>query len=180
MFCAIYKWLISQAVNSGKPLSRRLLHHTHRCDSCHEFAQICGLLKIKFAQDKQAILDNHDRAADQKLISSLSEELASIPGHQAEPRKSKAKRPALVPVFAAAFLVLAVSVSIIFLAVPSSEKAKSLGRISELVSAASPEDLLGQFETPLEREYQELKQTLGSTTKFLLSSFNYHIGQQAE
>jgi hypothetical protein len=180
MFCAIYKWLISQAVNSGKPLSGRLLRHTQRCSSCHEFAQFCESLKAKLAQDKQAILDNHDKALDQKLISAVHKELTSIPGRQAELQKKKTLRPALVPILAAAFLILAVSISIIFLSVPRSEKEISLGRISELVSRASPEDVLGRFESPLEKEYRELKQTLDSTTKFLLSSLNYHIGQQAE
>lgn len=180
MFCAIYKWLISQAANSGKPLSGRVLHHIHRCDSCNEFSQICGSLREKFAQDKQAILDNHDKTVDQKLIAVLSKELASMPDRQAELRRPRRQRPALVPVLAAAFLVVAVSISIVLLTVPRAEKTTSLGRISELVSAASPEDVLAKFETPLEKEYQELKQTLGSATKFLLSSFNYHIGQQAE
>jgi hypothetical protein len=180
MFCAIYKWLISQAANSGKPLSGRLLLHTRRCDSCHEFAQFCGSLKTKLAQDKQAILDSHEKTVDQKIIAMLSKELASIPGRQAEPRRSRTQRPALVPVLAAAFFVLAVSISIIYFTALRSEKEISLGRISELVSRASPEDVLGRFESPLEREYLELKQTLDSTTKFLLSSFNYHIGQQAE
>jgi hypothetical protein len=180
MFCTIYKWLISQATNSGKPLSGRLLRHTHRCSTCHEFARFCGSLKTKLAQDKQDILDDHDKVLDQKVISEVHKELTSIPGRQAEPRKKTAQRPALVPILAAAFLILAVSMSIIFLTVPRSEKEISLGRISELVSAASPEDILGKLESPLEREYLELKQTLDSTTKFLLSSFNYHIGQQAE
>lgn len=180
MFCTIYKWLISQAVNSGKPLSGRLLRHTQRCSSCHEFAQFCGSLRARFAQDKQAILDNHDKAFDQKIISAVHQELTSIPGRRAEPSKERTHRPALVPIFAAAFLILAVSISIIFLTVPRSEKELSLGNISELVSAASPQDILGKLESPLEREYLELKQTFDSTTKFLLSSFNYHIGQQAE
>jgi hypothetical protein len=180
MFCSIYKWLISQAADSEKPLSGRLLRHIQRCSSCHEFAQFCGSLKTKLAQDKQSILDNHDNALDQKIISAVYQDSTSIRGRQAEPVKESARRPALVPILAAAFFILAVSISIIFLTVPRSENEISLGSVSELVSAASPENILGRLESPLEKEYLELKQTLGSTTKFLLSSFHYHIGQQAE
>ncbi len=180
MFCAIYKWLISQAVNSGKPLPGRLLRHTRRCASCHEFAQFCGSLRPKLAQDKRAVLDHHTDEFNQKIMSALSKELSSIPAAQPGIQKSKTQRPALIPVLAAALLVLAVSLSIILLRAPRSEKEISLVRISEVVSAASPEDVLGRLETPLEKEYVELKQTLNSTTKFLLSSLNYHIGPQAE
>jgi hypothetical protein len=180
MFCAIYKWSISQAITSGKPLSDRLLRHTRRCDSCHEFAQFCGALNSKLAQDKQAILDNHDEAVDQKIITALSKELASISTLQTDLGKSKRRQPALVPVLTAAFIVLALSLSIFFLAVPHSEKDMSMGHISEWISTASPADILGKFESPLEKEYVELKQTLNSTTKFLISSLDYHIGQQAE
>ncbi len=180
MFCSIYKWMISQAVDSEKPIPGYVKHHTHRCDTCREFAQLCESLKPKFAQDKQVLLENYDEALNKKIITALPRESRPILDQQVMTRKLKTRRPVLLPALSAAFLVLAVSISIIFLAVPRSENATSLGRISDLVSAASPEGVLMKVESPLEREYVELKQTLGSTTKFLLSSLNFRIGQQAE
>jgi hypothetical protein len=78
MFCTIYKWLTSQAADSGKPLSGFVKNHTHRCDSCREFAQICESLKPKFAQDKHAILEKTDGELNKKIISALSKERASL------------------------------------------------------------------------------------------------------
>jgi len=180
MFCSVYKWLISQAADSGKPITGHVKRHTNQCDTCREFAQLCESLKPKFAQDKHAILKNYDEALRKRIITALDRESISMPDRQVVTRKLKARRPALLPALAAAFLILAVFISIIFLAVPRTKNATSMGRISELVSAATPEDMLVKVESPLEREYVELKKTLDSTTKFLLSSLNFRIGQQAE
>ncbi len=180
MFCSVYKWLISQAADSGKPIAGHVKRHANRCDTCREFTQLCEELKPKFAQDKQTILKNNDEALNKKIITALDRESISMLDRQVVTRRLKAPRPALLPALAAVFLVLAVSISIIFLTGPRSEKATSMGRISELVSAAAPEEMLVKVESPLEREYVELKKSLDSTTRFLLSSLNFRIGQQAE
>ena len=180
MFCTVYKWLISQAADSGKPVSGFVKNHTHRCDSCREFAQLCESLKPKFAQDKHAILKNYDRALSKKIISALPKERASVSGRQRISRKFHARKPVLVPSLAAAFLVVAISVSIIFIAVHRSRNLGPFGHPSKLVSAVSPEVLLVKAESPLETEYQELKKNLDATTKFLRSYLDFHIGPQTE
>lgn len=180
MFCTVYKWLISQAADSGKPVSGFVKNHTHRCDSCREFVQLCESLKPKFAQDKHALFENADRALDKKIISSLAEERTSLSDHQGTGRKYHPRRPALVPSLAAASLVIAISLSIIFIVIPQSRKRPSFIRPSELVSAASPPVLLVKVESPLEKEYQGLKKTFNSTTEYLSSVLDFHIGEQTE
>jgi hypothetical protein len=180
MFCTVYKWLISQAADSGKPVAGFVKNHTQRCDSCREFAQLCETLKAKFAQDKHAILKNSDGALSKKIISALPRERAPISGRQRISRKSLARKRVLVPSLAAAFLVVAISVSIMFIAVHRSRDMGPFGHPSELVSAASPEVLLVKAESPLETEYQELKKTLDTTTKFLRSYLDFHIGPQTD
>jgi len=180
MFCTVYKWLISQAADSGRPVSGFVKNHTQRCDSCREFAQLCESLKPKFAQDKHAILKNYDGMLSKRIISALPKEKAPISGRQRIARKSFARRRVLVPSLAAAFLIAAVSVSIIFIAVHRSRDMGPFGHPSEWVSAASPEVLLVRAESPLETEYQELKKTLDTTTKFLRSYLDFRIGQQTE
>ena len=173
MFCSIYKWKISQAMDSGKPTSGTVQRHMNKCDSCREYAELCTSLKPKFTQDKQTILEEFDASLNKKIMSAIPEKqgLGSVWGRKA---------PALIPSLAAAFAVLVISISIIFLALPRSKHVPSLGQISTLVSAASPEDILSKVESPLEKEYTELKRTLESTSKFLISSFDLRIGQQAE
>ena len=173
MFCSIYKWKISQAMDSGKSTSRKVQRHMNRCDSCREYAELCTSLKPKFTQDKQAILEIFDASLNKKIMSAIPEKpgLGSVPGRRA---------PALIPSLAAAFTVLVISVSIVFLVLPRSKQVPPLGQISTLLSAASPEDMLSKVESPLEKEYTELKRTLESTSKFLISSFDFRIGQQAK
>jgi len=180
MLCSVYKWLISQAADSGKPVSGFVKNHSHRCNSCREFAQLCESLKPKFAQDKHAILENTDRALDEKIISALSEERASLSSRQGTGRKYHARRPALVPSLAAASLVIAISLSIVFIVIPHSRKTTSFIRPSELVSAASPEVLLVKVESPLKKEYLELKKTFNTTTEYLRSVLDFDIGEQME
>ena len=180
MFCTVYKWLISQATDSGKPVSGFVKNHTRRCDSCREFARHCESLKPKFAQDKLTLLENADKALDKKILTALAEERESMSEPQAVSRKFMARRPALVPSLSAAFLVLAVSLIIIFIVIPYSKKTESFGRPSELVSAASPEVLLAKVESPLEKEYQALKKTFNSTTEYLRSVLDFQIGEKTD
>jgi hypothetical protein len=180
MFCTVYKWLISQAADSGKPVSGFVKNHIHRCDSCREFAQLCESLKPKFAQDKQAILKNYDEALSKKIISALPKERAPISSRQRSAGKLLARKPVLIPSLAAAFLVVVISIGVIFIAVHRSRDMGSFGHPSEWVSAASPEVLLVKAESPLETEYQELKKNLDATTKFLRSYLDFHIGPQTE
>ncbi len=180
MFCTVYKWLISQAADSGKPVSGFVENHIHRCDSCREFAQLCETLRPKLAKDKQAILENGDEALNKKIISALSREKASLSGGQGTARTYLARKPALVASLAAAFVVLAISLSLIFIVGPPARDTSSFGRPSELVSAASPGVLLVKAESPLEKEYLELKKTLNTTTEYLRSVLDFHIGAQVE
>jgi hypothetical protein len=173
MFCSIYKWKISQAMDSGKTTSGNVQRHMNKCDSCREYAELCTSLKPKFNLDKQVILEEFDESLNKKIMSTIPEK----PGSGSAPGR---RAPALIPSLAIALTVSVISIGIIFMAFPRSKQVPSLGQISTLVSAAYPEDFLSKVESPLEKEYTELKRTLESTSKFLISSFDFRIGQQAK
>ena len=40
MLCFIYKWNISRALDTGKPLSRLTKRHLAGCESCREFSRL--------------------------------------------------------------------------------------------------------------------------------------------
>ncbi len=180
MFCTVYKWLISQAADSEKPISGFVKNHTHRCDSCREFAQLCESLKPKLEKDKHAILKKADKALNKKIISALSKEKAPLSARQGTVRTYLARKPALIPSLVAVCLVIAISLSIIFIVIPHSRDRSSFGRPSELVSAASPRALLVKAESPLEKEYLGLKKTFNTTTEYLRSVLDFHIGAQVK
>jgi len=182
MFCSINKWMISRAMDTGKPIPGRVKNHLQRCNACREFAAFCTSLKPRFMQDKDIILERADIALTEKIMSKIHEDLKAIPvpEHKTSFRKMAERRPVLIPSLSAALLVLGILVSILFLTHPRSQDADPFGQLSAFVKAASPEDVLSRMESPLETEYRELKQTLDSTTRFLLSSLEFHLGQQAK
>jgi hypothetical protein len=182
MFCSINKWMISRALDTGKPISGRVKNHLQHCDACREFASFCTSLKPKLTQDKNIILKNADEALTKKIMFAIPEDLNAEPASENKKRlrKKSVHRPALIPSLSAALLVLGILTSIVFLTHPRSEENVPLDRLSAYVKAASPEDVLSRMESPLETEYQELKKALDSTTRYLLSSLEFHLGQQAK
>lgn len=181
MFCSIYKWKISQGMDSGKPISGRVQKHMSKCVSCREYAELCTSLKPKFSQDKQAILQDFDAGLTKKIMAAIpgKPELETELKQKARMPWRSVRRPALIPSLAAALVVLVISISLLIL-LPRSKQTPSLGQISSLVSAASPQDVLSKVESPLEKEYTELKRTLESTSKLLISSIDFRIGPQAK
>jgi hypothetical protein len=162
--------MISQAMDSGKSISVKVQKHMTKCDSCREYAELCTSLKPKFTLDKQAILEEFDESLNNRIMSAIPEYIQKFP----------LRRPVLIPSLAAALTVLVISISIIFFALPRLKQRPALGQISNLISAASPEDVLSKVESPLEKEYAELKRAFESTSKYLISSFDLRIGQQAK
>jgi hypothetical protein len=181
MFCSIHKWKISRAMDSGKSISGNVQKHLSKCDSCREFAELCTSLKPTFTKDKQAILRDFDDSLNKRIMASIPDksEHTPEPGHRVRASKRSVRRPVLIPSIAAALAVLVISISILFI-LPRSRQAPSLGQISALISAASPEEVLSKVESPLEKEYTELKRAFESTSKYLISSLDFRIGPQAK
>lgn len=170
MFCPLYKWFISQAADSGKPVSGLLRRHLRRCASCQEFAQFSESLPQRSAQDTGDILKGHDGALDEKIKSGLSK--------ASESRKPSAGKPVLIPVVVAASALLIITISIIWLTTPKSSPLDPLKTIYDFdINQASLEKKIVSIESPLEEEIQGLKQTLSSTAKFLVSSLEQGIGE---
>jgi len=179
MFCSIHKLLISRAVDSKKQIPAFTKRHLGRCDSCQEFAQLCGFLKQRFATDTAAVLKGYNKAIDQKVISALPEikESRSILSRPGQGFNLFSKRTFLVPSLVAASLVLVISISILFMTLPRSKEVNSLANISDIFNRAHPARILEKAESPLEKEYIELKETIESTAKFLISRLDVRLGQ---
>jgi hypothetical protein len=168
-------------MDSGKPISSRVQRHISACDACRKYAELCTSLKPKFSQDKRTLMEGFDPGIHKKIFASLPENPGweREPGHPASTSRRLVRTPALIPSFAAAFAVLILSLSILLI-LPRSKQPPPMGKISTLISSASPEDVLSKVESPLEKEYTELKRTLESTSKFLVSSLDFRIGPQAK
>lgn len=173
MFCSIYKWYISRALDSGKPLSGAAGRHIRRCASCREFAQFSESLENKCVKDVPGFLDGYNEELNEKIISVLAT--------QPEPKSPPRRKPALIPVLASASALLVISIGIVWLVLPSSDEITPLNQLSQLgISKTSFENVLVKIDSPFEEELIELKQTLKSTTDFLLSRVDIKIGEESD
>ncbi|MFB0564344.1 MAG: hypothetical protein ACETWK_01530 [Candidatus Aminicenantaceae bacterium] len=173
MFCSVYKWLISQSLDSGKPFSVPVRRHLRHCTSCQEFAQFSESLEHRCVQDIQDFLKDYNEALKGKIISVLD----TTP----EPRKVPARKPILVPVLASVIVLLIVAISIIFLTVSTSKNVAPLNYLSELdITQTSLEDAVVKIESPYQGEILELRKSINSTTDYIRSCLDFKIGEEAD
>lgn len=181
MLCSINKWMISRAMDTGKPVSRRVKNHLQRCEGCREFASFCTSLKPKLMRDRDALMERASEDLEKKILSNIPDlRAATAPEQKTSIQNIFKRRPALIPSLSAALVVLGILSSLIFLTHSRSPDTDSLGQLTALIKTASPDDVLARMESPLETEYRELKQTLDSTSRYLLSSLQFRLGQQAK
>ncbi|MGD9346039.1 MAG: hypothetical protein PVH84_09275 [Candidatus Aminicenantes bacterium] len=173
MFCAIYKWFISSAQDSRKPIPTFLNRHIQRCESCREFAELHESLTETSIKDLPCIDDDKKSVLASSIISALDNERETV--------KPPDRRTSLIPVFVSSFVLLAVAAGIYFLTSPrpnSSHFFNSLSAIDNTIS--SFEERLDKVNSPLQTEYEDLKQTMKSTTEFFASYLDVKIGQGTE
>jgi hypothetical protein len=173
MFCSIYKWFISQAKDSGKPIAASVNRHIQRCASCRRFIDLHESLMETSAKDLPCLPDEKESALATKIISALD--------RNAESGKAPARRPVLIPVFVSSFVLMAVAIGIYFLTVPRPSSAHLLNSLSEIDNTISSfEERLQTINSPLDAEYADLKQTMKSTTEFFAVYLDVKIGQDTE
>jgi hypothetical protein len=171
MFCSVYKWYISRSLDSGKSLPGLVSRHIRRCASCRQFAQFSESLENRLVKDVPGFLDGYDKSLNEKNISTLTK--------HPHPKRAPKRRPALIPVLAAASAVLVISIVIVWLVLPSSDRITPLNQLAQLrISKTSFENALVKIDSPYEEELTELKQTLKATADFLLSRVDIKIGER--
>jgi hypothetical protein len=173
MFCSIYKWFISQAKDSRKPLPASVNRHIRRCASCREFVDLHESLMETSVKDLSCISDERMSALATNIIAALDSD--------AESGRLPARRSALIPVFVSSFVLLAVASGIYFLTAPRPSSSHLLNSLSAIDSTISSfEERLDKINSPLDAEYADLKQTMRSTTEFFASYLDVKIGQGTE
>jgi hypothetical protein len=173
MFCSIYKWLISQALDSAKPLSGSLSRHIHRCASCREFLELHRSLEAMNIKDLPSLPGEKEGTLVDRIVFALN--------RSPEIEQAPTRRNALVPVFVSALVLVVIATSIYFLTVPRQGPGNLLASLAEIDGTISTfEDRLEKLDTPLEAEYTDLKQAMKSTTEFFASYLDVKIGQNTE
>jgi hypothetical protein len=169
MFCSIYKWLISQALDSGKNVSKPVNRHLHNCSSCREFAAFCGELKVRTDKEKIEFLERKEEALNQKIISALAKDTA--------PRNIPSRKPLLRPVLAAASLALIIFSGIFIFNTANRDQAVPSDSLFSLSAVDVPVDsVLMKIDSPLQDEILSLKETMKTASEFLYACVDPGLG----
>lgn len=169
MFCSVYKWKISRALDSGKPLSGRVRRHLDLCSSCREFKRLSEEAGRRLSEDAVALLERAEASLGQRIIASLDIRTELPPS-----QKSRLFRPALATASALAML----SIGLIWLATSRSHKTSAL---DSLFAFDEPrvylETALQKAESPYQQEILELEQVIKSATDFFKASLDTGLGK---
>ena len=178
MFCFIYKWMISWALDSDKALPGVVNRHIDRCGTCREFARLSGPLATRLTQDAPGFLQkNHDTNGrlNIKITSALD---TKTPTQLTRPQRFNfLPKPAL----AAALVLVVVAIAVILQVIPFTAPAPEEPSIDDLpksVTVKNPLRILEKVESPIEAEMRSLGQSINSAAKFLVSRLDIKIGQQ--
>ena len=178
MFCFIYKWMISWALDSGKRLPGVMSRHIDRCGNCREFARLSGFLAARLTEDAPGFLQkNHDTDDWLNIKISSALDTKTPPQLTRRPRFNFMPKPAL----ATALVLLAVAIAVIFRVIPLTAPAPggpSINELSKPVTVKNPLQIIEKVESPIESEMRSLGQSINSAAKFLVSRLDIKIGQQ--
>jgi hypothetical protein len=176
MRCALSRWMISRAADTGKKPPRSVERHIGRCGACGEYARFAASLKDRFAGDRGAFL-----AGMPEFPSNVA--VWDRPGTAAEKRPSFGRRLLLHPLPAAAG-VLAFAAAALFLVrvvlrepVPTPEdRAAAQAAIKSIFAA--PDGFRGaltEAESSLDRERRILEKSVASAAEYLQARLNIRI-----
>jgi hypothetical protein len=124
-------------------------------------------------KDLPCLPDEKEKILATKIISSFERNV--------EPGKVRARKPALIPAIVSSLVLIFVAVGIYFFTAPRPSSTHLLESLAEIDHTMSTlEERLENFNSPLDAEYADLKQTMRSTTQFFASYLDVKIGQGTE
>lgn len=178
MFCFIYKWMISWALDSGKGLPGAANRHIDRCSDCREFARLSGFLATRLTQDAPGFLQSGHETSDM-----LNIKITSALDTKTPTQLTRRQRFNFIPkpALAAALLVLAVAIAVLFQVIPFTTPTpgeRPINDLSESVTVKNPLQIIEKVESPIESEMRSLGRSVNSAAKFLISRLDIKIGQQ--
>jgi hypothetical protein len=170
MLCFIYKWNISRAFDSGKPLGRLTNRHLAGCETCREFSRLGEEVGRRLTEDTASLTRDVRPGLGDKVRQALGE-----PGQT--PSLSRPKHLRLRPVLAAAVFLAVVGVSLIWMV---RSRPARMPQLDPLFRFETPkaylESALQRAESPYQEEISELKKALKSTADYLVARFDIGLG----
>lgn len=180
MLCALSRWMISRAADTGKALPRSVERHTGRCRACGEYVRFAASLKNKLDGEREAFL----AAVPGFPLNEAAWDAASAPRTE---RSSSGRRFALRPLPAAAGVLVIASAAVLLFLVVLREPAprpedRAAGQAALKSLFAAPDDLRGALtgaESSLEQERRVLEKSIAAAAEYLQARLNIRIERKA-
>lgn len=178
MFCFIYKWMISRAMDSGQEPYRAVKRHITHCGNCREFARVSDSLASSLARDATGFLQKNLDKFD-----SLNMRIMTAIDLKSPPRIKPRFNFRLLPTLATSVLILVITITIGLQFIPSTDPKP--GEVSsttlnqpgtEIVNNSLK--IIEKVESPIESELNSLKDSINSAADFLVSCMDIKIGTQ--
>ena len=176
MWCALSRWMISRAADTGRRPPRSVERHIGRCGACGEYARFAASLKDRFAAGRPAFL----AAVPEFPPSAAVEDRAAT---RIDERPSFGRRLLLHPLPAAAG-VLAFAAAALFLvrvvlrepASTPEDRAAAQAAIRSIFAAPGGfRGALTEAESSLDRERRVWERSLASAAEYLQARLNIRI-----
>lgn len=182
MLCALSRWMISRAEDTGKKLPRLVERHVGRCPACGAFARATMTVAATLRAERSDLL-----AGVPEFAVDLGAEQARLEARGSEPLPRARRRYVLglrpLPAAAAAIVLVAAG-ALIFQAVrreaPTATAAQDLAAATAAIKSltAAPGGLdgaMGVAESSLERERRVLEKSLVAAVDYLQTRLNITI-----
>lgn len=174
MFCFVYKWMISGAMDTGRKMPGPVHRHIGRCESCHTFAQMGLELNARLSQDAAELINLSDTALNHRILAAL--ETKPTPSYKFSRRNV---RFSPLPIFTTTFALIAVLIGLAVLtpgpAPIDTENSSILNRIftanGRTIKESKPvlPEFMAKIESPLLQEITSLKNAVVSAKDFFVT-----------
>jgi hypothetical protein len=187
VLCRIYRWKLSGAIDSGKPLSGTVKRHLLRCASCREFAGFAEDTGRRLTRDAGVLVGSVDQSLADSVKSSLGHWVESPtfrPGANLRLPDALTQKSGnwgidnLVPILAAAATLVVVGASVLWVVRSRPQPMPELTPPFQIETpGAYLEAAVEKVGSPYEKEIRRWKEAFDSTAKTLEACFDIGLGE---
>lgn len=173
MLCFYYKWRVSKVLDNDQELSPGLSRHLSGCPSCSEFYRAGQQLARQLTKERADLLKPVPGSLAATILSSIDHS-----HRQSIPPVKKGLR-FMRPAAAAGGLALVTVVIFVWLVAPAKQPITPGLQVPLLASLDKSQKEMHkwvqQFESPIQKEARQLKESFKSATNFLKSCLDIKI-----
>jgi hypothetical protein len=183
VLCRIYRWKVSGAMDSGKPLSGTVKRHLLRCASCREFAGVAEDAGRRLTRDAKELIGFGDQALAERVKASLRDQIeARISAPESRSRRKPDFRLgpgfSLKPILAAVAALLVVGAGVLWVV---KSRPQPMAELTPPFRIENPGTYLvaalEKVNSPYEKEMRLWRQTIDGAAKTLEAAFDLGLGE---